>query len=464
MTQPENSAVLPARHDDPPPGLGIRILQWLGQHPYTTVTTIALLAMGITAAGRRTSEWTEVIVQSARALLHGKDIYVAVPHNTYLPFTAWITVPFAVIPAHLAQGIWFAVLAVCLVYVIRTSWRLAGGGALEGSAHRRAAGRSEQAAFIVGNIIALQFALNSLTHLQTDLLIAALLTAGCVEIAAERWRRGAVWIGLGAAFKATPLLFVPWLLWRRKWAAAAILLATMIGANLLADTVHRPGDYGTWLNKWAHLYLFPMASANYLPGDWKNLLNNNQAISGAARRWLTTSWRDSPTEYLSAASPSDARKHAIWIFELAACLALLVPVLWSARRVPAETGPPSGAARRATIVECGMVMLLMLLYSPNSSRAHFCILYLPAFCVARSAIDSPIKILLALSAIFSTLSIHIRLPFTEGAEQTFLWLGVVMWSAIFLLLACIIVRRRLSRGTPYEAPQSGLLVPAPAEG
>jgi uncharacterized integral membrane protein len=83
----------------------------------------------------------------------------------------------------------------------------------------------------------------------------------------------------------------------------------------------------------------------------------------------------------------------------------------------------------------------MLLLSPNSSRSHFCVMYLAAFCVARVAVRPKssvwLRTLLAAAAIFSTLSIHVRLPGTHMIEQIFLWLGVVTLATICLLIASI---------------------------
>ncbi|MDB5292885.1 MAG: hypothetical protein JWL69_4126, partial [Phycisphaerales bacterium] len=113
------------------------------------------------------------------------------------------------------------------------------------------------------------------------------------------------------------------------------------------------------------------------------------------------------------------------------------------------------------MIECGIVMLLMLLLSPNSSRAHYCILFLPAFCVARLAVRRPVgwvSILLWLAVIFSTLSIHIRLPGTMAAEQVLLWVGVVMFATIFLLAASTIAlaEPRPTPSPPYSGERVGV--------
>jgi hypothetical protein len=68
-------------------------------------------------------------------------------------------------------------------------------------------------------------------------------------------------------------------------------------------------------------------------------------------------------------------------------------------------------------------------------------MFLSAFCVARGAMywgSRGLRWMIALAAISSMLSYHLRLPFTFAAEQFLLWVGVVMFSAIFLLVGSAI--------------------------
>jgi hypothetical protein len=357
---------------------------------------------------------------------------MAVKGNTYPPFCALFHVPFAAMPLVLAKGVWVAIIVVSFVYFVRKSWQHSGGMKLE---ENPAADGWEHATYLLGLAVSLQFALNVFSHLQTDLLIAALLTAGCAAIAGGRYFQSALWIGVAAAFKATPLLFAPYLMWRRKWVAAACLIAVTIGLNLLPDLVHRPPDGGTWAARWFHRYVQPMSQSDYAPGNWNNQLVNNQSIAGAVRRWFATSLqkdgnRLDVVEHPEWMSASTQRK----IFLLLA-LGIVLPVLYAGWRTRKDDSP---ALR---VIECGMVMLLMLLLSPNSSRAHFCIMLLPAFCIARFAMrqrNAAAWALLLLSLICSTLSIHLRLPGTSNSEQFLLWLGVVMFAAVFLLAACVV--------------------------
>ncbi len=166
---------------------------------------------------------------------------------------------------------------------------------------------------------------------------------------------------------------------------------------------------------------------------------------------MATTWWVGKDEVIVGPRPGAASAGAMRDVFAAVGLAILIPVgiaLWRHRRDDRAPDPalrPSignPAPPSAVAIECGMVLLLMLLFSPNSSRSHFCIMYLPAFCVARLAVRPGasllLRTLLALAVISSTLSIHIRLPSTMLAEQVLLWVGVVMFCALFLLLACAV--------------------------
>ena len=541
------------------PAVGSRgvhaLLPFLAAYPYTVATVVALGVMGIIAVARRSSEWDDVYVGSARELLAGRDFYQTIKGFTYPPFSTWFFIPFTWLPIRVARAIWFCVNAASLVALITLAWRLAGGRRLQPveiqgkSAHaaKTQAGRPcyggdgeprgeadiappreadiaplretdiaplrekdiaplretdiaplrEQIAFWVGHAIALQLSLNALTHLQTDLPIAALLMLGCAGIVREKYYHAAGAIGLAAAFKLTPLLFAPYLMLRRKWSAGLLLVAVSVGANLLPNLIAPPGG-GIWLVRWAKQYLLPMARPGYVPGDWKNLLNNNQALTGAASRWITSSWREDSANLRTIDRPGYspeflrkriAAKHrelsaeqvsraaskvmvrAVW---MALVAGVLLPVLIALRvravaNFDGRDGPDNlflvsmaqgERARRLAsltedrrrlpalpderVIECGIVLLLMLLLSPNSSRAHFCVLYLPAFCLARLAVrpgaSRVLIALVALAVMACTLSVHLRLSVTMTVEQIFLWLGVVMFATIFLLLgSCVAI-------------------------
>lgn len=425
------------------------ILGLILAHPYSAVTLLTLAVLGIGAIGKQGSAWNSVQVGAARLLVRGQDFYAQITNFTYPPFSALISIPFVPLSPRVARGLWYLICIASLIYLIRKAWRLAGGPPLEPGENRPAAPLREQAAFLLGNLVALQFALNALSHLQSDLLIGALIMAGCGALAAGRYFRSATLIGIAAAFKATPLLFAPYLLWRRRWGAACWLVIVAVGANVLPNLVHAPPSGGLWLSRWCRQYLAPMASSSYLPGNWKNQLNNNQSIAGAVRRWMGTSWTTESGDVKVFDRPDQPSPAAIRYAFYGACVLVLIPALWIAwrrRRLPDSQPPPEeqpGARYLPDprMIECGIILLLMLLLSPNSSIAHFCVMYLPAFCIARIAVHTRfvgLRTLLGLSALCALLSIHLRIPATHLSEQVLLWAGIVSFSTLFLMLACVV--------------------------
>ena len=419
------------------------------RHPYSSALALSLIIMGFGATFKHQSAWDRTGPGVSVMLREGRDFYANEKTFTYPPFQAWLNIPLTWMPLRAARAIWYILSAACLVYMIWESWRLAGGPRLEPLGEYADAKPREHWAFVLGLICALQFALNSLTHLQTDLLIGALLTAGCAAIVSRKFMRAATWIGLAAAFKCTPLLFAPYLVWKRKPIPAAWLIIIAIGANVLPNTVHAPPQRGLWLAEWSRLYLAPMERANYVPGDWKNQLDNNQSFAGAAKRWLMTTWRIAPGEFHVVDRDRHPSAAIIrWTYLLSCIVALLIAAWAMWRRARSKTSDATSSAGACAprwpsrdIIECGIVLLLMVLLSPNSSRAHFCVTLLPAFCIGRFAFEEKsrwLTVLLIAAAICSTLSIHIRLDATLAAEQILLWIGVVMFAAIFLLWASVI--------------------------
>jgi len=158
--------------------------------PYTAIAIIALTAMMIGAVLKHDSEWSDVYVGAGRLLHQGHDFYREIRPYTYPPFSALVSLPFSYLPDRLARTIWYPISAACALYLIATAWKLSGGPPLQREG--QPAPFREHLAFLLGNIFALQFVLGALAHLQTDLLIGALLMAGCVALSPNWMSCGAV--------------------------------------------------------------------------------------------------------------------------------------------------------------------------------------------------------------------------------------------------------------------------------
>src|SRR5262249_2262483 len=181
------------------------------------------------------------------------------------------------------------------------------------------------------------------------------------------------------------------------------------------------------------------------PGTWGSELIYNQSLSGAANRWLTTTWNWSETScdirpLANAASPSLVRG-VVYPLELV----LLALVAWAGGQ-PFRKSQIGKGASFGLALECSLVLALTLLLSPMSSKAHFGVLILPGFCLARAAVASGSRLLwsLLLAAVASAILSN-KDPLGERLYTLTLWYGSVTWNVLFLLAGCGL---QLSPGRP----------------
>src|SRR5262249_2356088 len=98
---------------------------------------------------------------------------------------------------------------------------------------------------------------------------------------------------------------------------------------------------------------------------------------------------------------------------------------------------------RLQALECGIVLLLMLMLSPMSSKAHFGTLLVPGFCLARAALSSRSRLLAAvlLGAVLLAVLSN-KDPLGERLYTLSLWYGVVTWETLLLLAGCLLALGR----------------------
>lgn len=412
-----------------------RLALWnaLGAHPFTVLAALFLIGMAFPFLLRHDSEWEDVYVRAANHLRTGETIYRPDEGYVYPPFMAVLALPFALLPQAVERLAWYLVNAGCTLLLCRWAWQLAGGGRLGGG---RLEGRGsvfwgERLACLLGLACGFRYVIDGLAHQQTDVVLGALVLGGCLALRQSRAIWAATCFGIAAGAKCTPLLWCGYLLWRRQWRAAGWLLVVAAGVNLLPDLIHGPPGGGLWLAEWFRRYLLPLTGADYVPGIWYSEIVYNQSLSGAINRWFTTHWTWTAAGF-SVINRSNIPSPAVLKALLYGIeITLLAGALLAFRRGRAKM-PPAGEA-----LEYGIVLLLMLLCSPMSSKPHFCTILLPAFCLGRRAIgqrDWLLGVALGGAIIMGSLA-------TKGlcggeAAALALWYGNVMWSALFLLAGC----------------------------
>jgi len=165
---------------------------------------------------------------------------------TYPPFAALVLAPFALMPLLVAKTLWtiltFVVVVACLSVLVR-------GAA--GTPHRRPSVERQGAAHIawvaglaVPVLLTYPF-LHNLIVGQVSLFVIALALFD--HLLPRRWQ--GVLVGLSAAIKLTPLVFLPYYLLTRQWRQAAVCAGTFAGASALAFVLLPGPSVAYWTDK-----------------------------------------------------------------------------------------------------------------------------------------------------------------------------------------------------------------------
>jgi hypothetical protein len=270
-----------------------KVWQLLNRHPIVSISTPFVIALGYQATRKNPSEWITAFVKAARELVAGGDIYGDGTSYLYPPFMALMSIPFVPLSELAARLGWFGLNIACIVGLVRSAWLLAGGSMLNPITTQN---RRNWAVAGLGILCCAPFILNALAHQQVDIIIAFLAVAGCLQLARGQDTVGAVLIGLAAACKGPPLLFAPYLLFRRKWLAAGLVAIVAVGVNILPDLFVSPPDGRARLLVWAERFAVPTFYGQL--GAWigsNGVGISNQALAGTLQRIFTTTLQSTPS-------------------------------------------------------------------------------------------------------------------------------------------------------------------------
>jgi hypothetical protein len=431
-----------------------RLSAWVRSHPYHVVWAVALVALAVPSYLRPESEWEEDCVRGAERIAAGQSLYrPGAEVFLYPPFMATAALPFTYLSANLGRAAWVALNLACLVFLVVGAWRLAGGGALAGAPRR------EHLAAVLGAACGLGYAQNCFAHQQMDVVIGAVLVGGCLLLLHERFLAGATCLGVAAACKCSPLLFLPYLLYRRRPSAAVWLVVVAVGVNLLPELLYPSPSGRPRLAEYWTFFLRPLTEPGHQVGTWGSEIVYNQSLAGACQRWLATTWAWGAAELAVQSRLPLLGPQAMRGLTYGSALLLLAGAMGAAGRPfrPVRRAAPGEVPPQA--LECGMVLALALLLSPMSSKAHFGILVVPGFCLARAALASPGRLArLTLGAAVALALLSNKGPLGTRLATLTLWYGTTTLATLLLLVGCAAMpwRRREAAGT------SALAMPAPA--
>jgi len=297
-------------------------------------------------------------VEAARCLIEGKQLQICNPFYTYPPIVALVTIPLVPLPLVLQNLIWYLLtlggLAGCFVLSARLAqW------------HTPAHWSTRDLAWLygVGVLLSLRFVFAAISSQSYDTVVVLLTLAGLVGLANNQTNRSHEWAGASlacaAALKATPLLFLPYLVLKRHYRAAAVMAIVLVTISALPDllfaAVRKSGE-GSYLLAWLHQVAQPALTEklNDAPHSfWLATNPNNNSLRGLVGMFLA-----------DGAPAFKATLYAIYAVYLTIVFLLV-------RR--------SGDGRSTLAIDGSLLLISMLMLSPMTSESHYVALILALF-------------------------------------------------------------------------------------
>lgn len=272
---------------------------------------------------------------------------------TYPPAFAFAMLPFVAVPLGVAIFIWYLITLACTVLCCWLSETLALRLFPEPwPVKQRIWFRT------VSIFLSLKFILAVYEDQAYDLLILPFTLYGILALVDRQNLRGAVSLAVAAAMKVTPLIFLPYLLFKRRFLAAGVFVAVLAVVSFLPDVFFTPqgashGYFVTWMREVAAPGLFENAAGTKL-AFWDGANPFNLSLRGVVAMVVDQ------TAY---------QAHFAVILRIVQIAFVVVVGALFLMAIGWELVP----------VEGSLLIIAMLMLSPMSGRGHFVTLILPYY-------------------------------------------------------------------------------------
>jgi len=296
--------------------------------------------------------------QAAQCLIDHQVMQTCAGAFTYPPAFAFVMTPFALMPAGLKVPVWYLISVAAAVGGYKLSEKLAARLFVEPF------GLVEQGwARILALVLSLKFVLAVLENQAYDLLSFIFIMLGLGALAGGRALSGGAALGIAAAIKATPLIFLPYLIVKKRFAAAAAFTAALLALSFAPDIFFAPhgateGYLAAWLHHIGGASLFNPEAAQF--NFW----------SGA--NWLNHSFRGAVSLQINEGAQPGLHKAILYGLDLAF-------IVFAAALIMLRKERPGLLA-----VDASILLIATLMLSPMTSRSHYVVLVLP--CVVLSMV------------------------------------------------------------------------------
>lgn len=334
----------------------------------------------------------------------------------YPPFFALLSVPLTAMPAWLQGAFWYAVLIGTLFGSLRLCEML-GRRMFPGEWTER-----ELAQFrILSLVLSLKFVLAVLENQAFDSISLIFILLGLLALISQRPVLAGACLGFATALKITPLLFLPYLLIKRRYAGAVAFVVTLVFLTLLPDILLPPKESWhtvVWLHEVVIAPFYKDADTLY-PTFWLSNSPMNQSLRGMLARAISGGIQH---DIVDSPGFNVLLRTVMGLYVLGVGSIILKSLRHD----------------RLIALDGGLLIVSALLLSPVSSQSHFVGLMLPYSMLAAVLIKSqPTRVLsaafLLASYVLTTATSNdlVGRTFTGWA----LWNSLPMWGTLTLAVA-----------------------------
>ena len=319
---------------------------------------LAYAAIGFVVWIRREGDFAGYVLVGD-LVLQGRHIYFdSQGANTWPPFFSLVCVPLALLAAatpYVARGFWLLLNFGLLLLVLRMIAELVYGRAF--SLFAETTGLSLAAPeMLVPLLLTDRYVSGNFDHLQVNIVLFALALGGL-----HLQRRGKVFAGsfaLGAAvaMKVMPVVFIPYLAYRRRWRPAAYTTVAAAGCSLSPIVVFGWARFWEYVSAWRAVVAagWGVGKMNQsLYAMWDRWIGRGMGLATAGENWVPASG-DPLVTVAVIASIATITGLALWLFR----------------------GNPE-RDRWVTVTEWSVVFIASALFGPVSWKAYLVVLLLP---------------------------------------------------------------------------------------
>jgi hypothetical protein len=380
----------------------------------------------------------EMYPQAAYCLLHGQMLDSCDTRYTYPPLFAFLMLPFEPMPLWLRNLVWYLVTVGATIGSFKLAEKIARNAVVAPPLN-------------AGELSWLRLLALVFENQAYDALVLLVLLLGLAALMTGRELWGGAGLAFAAALKATPLIFLPYLLWRRRFAAAAAFVVVFLAASFLPDLLFAPAGVGhgyfiAWLREVGGAP-FGVDPGSFDDNFWAGANIMNHSLRGAVSLNI-----DETTQH--------ALNHAV-LYAIDAAFIIVVGTLIA-------MSPPD---RASFAFDGSLVIISMLMLSPMTSRSHYVALMLPYMTlIALGFRDQRTvnlgRVVLALSFALVTVSGNDLVGETVTVwayHHSFMVLGTLVLLIYFAALALDRSRRDNFAAAPAAtraAPDAGAIRPA----